>query len=136
MSKWTTRGRQSLDLAATEPRRLSFKVRSAGCSILCGNNEDDAQLIYSGSGTAHVRVTVFGSLLFILPFSKDGLVAVEVPELRDEPVGWTNEASLTDLAPRPFGQISPEVQAAIDQMNRNAIVRELAMLKALRQRVL
>ena len=136
MSLWTMKGQQELDLAAVEPRRLSFTVASGGCSILCGNGIDDAALIYSGAGRSRVTASVYGSRLFILPYSKDGLVSIEVPELREAEAGWTYEPSLTDLEPRPFGAISPEIQAVMDRMNRNAIVREQALLRALRQGVL
>lgn len=133
MTTWTMRGEQVLDLAAAEPRKLRFTVTSGGCSILCGNGKDDAALVYSGAGCATVRATVYGSRLFILPYSKDGLVSVEVPELREAEPGWTNEPSLTDLEPPPFGAISPEIQAVMERMNRNAIAREQMLLRALRQ---
>lgn len=132
MSVWTMRGEQQLDLAAAEPRKLRFTVTSGGCSILCGHGKDDAVLVYSGSGVATVRAKVYGSRLFILPYSKDGLVSVEVPELREDVVGWLDEPSLTDLEPKPFGAVSPEIQAIMDRMNRNAIIREQALLRALR----
>lgn len=133
MTTWTMRGEQVLDLAAAEPRRLRFTVKSGGCSILCGHGKDDAVLVYSGAGEATVRAKVHGSRLFILPYSKDGFVSVEVPELREVEAGWLDEPSLTDLSPRPFGTVSPEIKAVIDQMNRNAIAREQMMLRALRQ---
>lgn len=133
MSVWTMKGEQELDLAAVEPRRLRFTVRSGGCSILCGESKADAMLIYSGSGEATVRASVFGSRLFILPYSKDGLVTIDVPELREAVAGWLYEPSLTDLEPKPFGAVSPEIQAIMERMNRNAIIREQALLRALRE---
>lgn len=136
MSMFVMRGAQRLDLASAEPRRLRLQVVSAGVSILCGESEDDAALIYSGSGRAVVRASVSGSRLFILPYSKDGLVGLEVPELREAEAGWTHEPSLTDLEPKPFGAISPEIQAIMDRMNRNAIIREQALLRSLRGGVL
>lgn len=136
MSRFVMRGAQRLDLIAAHPRRLSIKVKSTGCSILCGNSEDDAAVIYTGSGVASVSAAVEGSRLFVLPYAKDGLVDIEVPELREAEAGWLNEPSYTDLSPPPFGAISPEIQAVIDRMNRNAVIREQQLVRALRAGVL
>lgn len=132
MSKWQLQGRHVLDLAAVYRRMLRVNVQSAGVSILCGNDKDDADLIYSGSGSAVVRAMVAGSRLFILPYQENGIWQIEVPELRFVEPGWLREPSLADLNPPPFGQISPEIQAVMDRMNRNAILREQALLRALR----
>lgn len=136
MSRFVMRGAQVIDLIAAEPRKLSLRVKSSGCSILCGEDEFEASLIYSGVGAARVCGAVEGSRLFVLPYAKDGLVEIDVPELRQADAGWLNEPSLTDLEPRPFGSISPEIQAVIDRMNRNAIIREQALLRSLGARAL
>lgn len=120
-------------LASADLRRLSFSVVSTGCAVyLSGESASDLQLVYAGEGQAVVRLTCEASALWV-ELSEGGSAVIEVPELRTDIVGWTDEDSLTDLSPRPYGAISPEIKAVMDQMNRNAIIREQAMLRALGQ---
>lgn len=127
---------ESVQLPVSEPRKLRFRVFSSGVSIMVGSSADDAVLIYSGMGYARVSEAVEGDQLFLVPWTSQGIARLDIPELRNvdpEAAGWTNEESLTDLSPRPYGMISPEIQAVMDRMNRNAIIREQALLRSLGQ---
>lgn len=130
----TLRGSGRVELPVSVARMLSFKVRSAGCQIFVGDSLETAELVYAGSGDASVKAAVSGGAMLIVASEKNAAVRLEIPELRASVVGWTDEPSLTDLSPRPFGAVSPEIRAVMDAMNRNAIIREQAMLRALGQR--
>jgi len=130
----TLRGSGRVDLPVTVARTLRLSVMSSGCAIFVGDSLETAEMIYSGSGAAKIKAAIKGGVLLVVAAEKNGFVQLDIPELRAPVVGWTDEPSLTDLAPRPFGAVSPEIKAVIDQMNRNAIIREQAMLRALGQR--
>lgn len=129
-------GPQDIALPVATYRKVGFTILSGGCAVIAQTAEGDSELIYAGAGKAKVKVSSAAARLLIRPFQKDGAVALDVPELRDivGEAGWRNEPSLTDLSPKPFGMISPEIQAVMDAMNRNAIIREQAMLRALGRR--
>jgi len=112
-----------LGLATADSRSLVLKVNSTGCVILVGHDPETAEVVYAGSGKAKVKACVEGATLWVKPLGKELVCDIEVPELRHETAGWCNEPSLTDLEPRPYGTISPEIKAILDQMNRNAIIR-------------
>lgn len=109
---------------------LSMVVTGSG-AIYTG----DGELALCGSfSRAKCRIKVLGGLITVVP-DEGFCFNLDIPGLRPlDAAGWLNEPSLTDLSPRPYGQISPEIQAVMDQMNRNAIVREQAMLRALQRR--
>lgn len=121
-------------LAQSGSRFLSFTVNSSGVAVLVGDTVEDAVIVYAGTGKAKVKALVDGGVLWVKPLGKEMICSIDIPEIRKDEAGWHNEPSLTDLAPRPFGAISPEIRAVIDQMNRNAIIREQAMLRALGSR--
>lgn len=101
-----------------------------GSGVIMDHNQD---VLWIGGG-AKKRFTfrASGDYITIAP---DNVMVLDIPALRSlDHDGWINEPSLTDLSPKPFGMVSPEVQAVIDMMNKNAIIREQRMLKALQQR--
>ncbi len=130
----TLRGSSAITLPVTVARMLRFSVVSSGCSIYVGQSLEDCDLVYSGTGAATVKVPVRGNTLLVIADEQNAAVRLDVPETREEEAGWLNEPSLTDLNPRPFGTISPEIKAVMDQMNRNAIAREQALLRSLGNR--
>lgn len=127
-------GPQDIELASDQLRKLRFTIMSDGCAVFLVDAEG-SELVYAGSGSGNVRVSTSATHMQVRPFRKEGVIRLDIPELRDlDSVNWLNEPGFTDLSPRPYGQISPEIQAVMDQMNRNAIVREQAMLRALQRR--
>lgn len=126
-------GPRVIDLAGHWNRRLSLRVMSDGLMIIANQSDGDQVPIYCGAGSGRVKVSGPFVSLSVEPKSKLPWV-IQIPELRTDEVGWLNSESYTDLDPKPFGRISPEVQAIMDQMNRNAIIREQAMLRALGNR--
>lgn len=127
-------GAGMLDLPVSHKRRLSLRVCGENVAVFWGFGPDDCQIIHVGSGIYKVRAVGAGDKLIVATGNGRGVVWLDVPELRDAEVGWLGTPSLADLSPKPFGQISPEIQAVIDQMNRNAIAREQAMLRSLGRR--
>lgn len=121
-------------LASSEARFLALNVNSSGVIITVGDDAADAAVVYAGTGRAKVKVLVEGGTLWARPLGKDMVLDLEIPELRWDEGGWLDEPSLTDLQPRPFGGVSPEIKAVMDYMNRNAIIREQAMLRSLGNR--
>lgn len=118
-------------LASGRFRNLSFQVQSTGCVVSLGSSKDTASVVYSGDGWAEVFTSTSATHLF----AEGAGIVLMIPELREHTfAGWSNEPSLTDLEPRPLGAISPEIQAVMDRMNRNAIIREQAMLASLGRR--
>lgn len=123
----------------TKPTDISLPFDSGKVSMIVTGSgaiyTGDGELALCGSfSRAKCRVNVLGGLLTIVP--DDGFCfTLDIPALRPvETDAWAGLPSMTDLEPKPFGSVSPEVQAVIDQMNRNALVREQALLRALQQR--
>lgn len=129
----TFTGQQILELASDKFRKLRLKIVSDGIAIMGENAEGYRHTIYVGGGKADIRVRTDANRLYLMP-SNEMEFTISIPELRDNVAGWRNEPSLTDLTPKPVGTISPEIAAIMEQMNRNAIIREQKMLKALGQR--
>lgn len=129
--KHIVRGAGRIDLAALGPRRIRLEVLTMGAMIVAGSSLETGDLIFAGEGRHTVKAAIEGGSLFVVPFDKNNPTVLDIPELRGFEAGWTDEPSLTDLSPRPLGAVSPEIQAVMDRMNRNAIIREQAMLRAL-----
>lgn len=133
MSVFAATGPKVIDLAGEHHRKVRFSIRSSGVVVYGVRADGDLELLYAGSGAAKVRAAGPFKALSIEPSGKLPW-QIEVPELRDTSATWTDDVSFTDMEPKPVGQLSPEVRAIMDQMNRNAIAREQAMLRALGRR--
>ncbi|QXP08681.1 MAG: hypothetical protein [Arizlama microvirus] len=129
MSEITISEDGTVQLAAALRRKLSITVVSNGCTIA----DEWGQLLYAGVGKAKIKVNTPTSALLV-QVADGGTATLSIPELRTSEPGWTFEPSMTDLEPKQMGAISPEIQAVMDHMNRNAIIREQAMLRALGKR--
>lgn len=91
-------------------------------------------LVASGNFSGQkVRLEVEDETLCFVPDAGNCLT-FDIPSLRQSEPGWVDDGSFTDLSPKPPGQIPYEIQVVINAMNRNAIIREQAMLRALGQR--
>lgn len=125
----------TLELPGSGLRTIRFDVVSNGCMIF-GECYGDRKLLFAGENRKGVKGVIDGRFLEIYLSKKDGVAALALPELRNpvDGVEWFGDESYTDLDPKPFGTISPEIQAVMDRMNRNAIIREQALLRALGQR--
>lgn len=94
----------------------------------------DGVLVASGRFSGQkVRLDVEDETLCFVPDAQCFMTA-DIPSLRQLEPGWIDDGSFTDLSPKPPGQIPYEIQVVINAMNRNAIVREQAMLRALGHR--
>lgn len=123
---------ETTEIKLPRAERRKFRMNVTGpCAIFGAGKYGNC--IYHGFGSAKVNTVIEGDAILVVP-QKGATVTLFIPELRDLTVEWANSESYTDLSPKPFGTISPEIQAIIDKMNRNAIIREQAMLRALGNR--
>lgn len=118
-----------IELAAYGPRKISFRIQTTGATVIAENG-DDRVILFAGAGKAKVSGFITGPSLFV-SLSKGNVAHLDIPELRENEAGWMDGPCFTDLNPKPRGTVSPEIQAIMDAMNRNAIIREQAMLRAL-----
>lgn len=119
-------------------RRVTVDFVSTGANIYLETESEDGEcsrlLMFSGFGSGSVAFIANASSFLRIDQEDGAHTSVRIPELRAFGAGWRRTASFTDLEPKRPGAVSPEVQAVIDQMNRNAIIRETKLLAALDKR--
>lgn len=128
----TLRKNDTVELASSERRRFSMMVETTGCTII-GKRDGADVLLFAGVGVAQVRGVIEGNEITVT-MNNPGITVLDIPELRADFPEWIGGESYTDLEPRPITTIAPEIQAVIERMNRNAIIREQALLRSLGQR--
>ena len=139
-SDWqTVVGTVSVDLPFTGPRRVDVDFVTAGANVFLETEGEDGEchrlLMFSGFGSGSVSFFAEGPVAVRIEQDDTSYTSLHIPELRSMSAEWMRTASYADVEPkRPFA-ISPEMQQAIDLMNRNAVAREMKLLKALEARL-
>lgn len=116
------------DMALEAPFRSRFDFVTEGCSIYGLVDGADGDLLFCGKGKGHV---IFGGEGRSLLFCGRGHTSVLDWALR--PVTVEAGESMAQIMPERH-RMSSEMAAVVAQMNRNAIFREQAMLRALGSR--
>ena len=135
--EWATvEGGNSLALEHSGERVVTVDVISEGASLflLRGSEEQDRCLLWCGSGSGRVQVRVQDGDVLAVDQPEGQATAIRLPEARSLRAEWRRTASYTDLEPKKPHQVSDEVRAVMNEMNANAIRREMMLLAALRRR--
>ena len=134
--EWVTvEGGNSLALDHRGERVVTVDVISEGASLfLLRGEEQDRCLLCCGSGSGRVQVRVQDGDVLAVDQPEGQATAIRLPEARSMRAEWRRTASYTDLEPKRPHQVSDEVRAVMNEMNANAIRREMMLLAALRRR--
>lgn len=136
--EWATvEGANSLALDDLGERVVTVDLISEGASLflLRGDPVDQARLLlWCGVGSGRVQVRVQNGDVLAVDQPEGQATAIRVPEARSMRAEWRRTASYTDLEPKRPHQVSDEVRAVMNEMNANAIRREMMLLAALRRR--
>ena len=136
--EWATvEGSNSLALDDLGERVVTVDVISEGASLflLRGDNAYQARcLLWCGVGSGRVQVRVQSCDVLAVEQPEGQATAIRVPEARSMRAEWRRTASYTDLEPKRPHRVSDEVRAVMNEMNANAIRREMMLLAALRRR--
>lgn len=121
-------------------RRVTVEVITGGCNIFLSSWNGDGEvrrlLVWSGFGRGGFSFVAGSGQALSVSQGEGEHSSLHIPELRSMEVAWRRTASFADMEPKRPGTISAEMQAVIDQMNRNAIRREAIMMQALKNRTL
>lgn len=134
--EWVTvDGGNSLALDERGERVVTVDVISEGASLFLLRGEgQDRSLLWFGSGSGRVQVRVQDGDVLAVDQPEGQTTAIRLPEARSLRAEWRRTASYTDLEPKRRHQVSDEVRAVMNEMNANAIRREMMLLAALKRR--
>lgn len=101
----------------------SFVVNLGGESVCIGSGRGAFMLCFGASG---------GGLLSIIGDKAGHLTSLRLPWVREaDEAGWHNGPSFTDPNPKEGPQVSREVQAMFETMQRNMLAREARLREEL-----
>lgn len=132
LADWFTfEGQKTVTVAGDGPRPLRFEGVTEGASVRVIDDRG-ATLVFTGVGRFDVDCGVMGET--VIEIDGDGSTSIRVEGVKPREVGWTDGPSITDLEPKRFGDVSPEIAAMFQTMQVNMLAREARLLEEIKKR--
>lgn len=123
---WDTfKGSATIPFGNLGPQPLRFEGVTQGATVSVVH-DGGTTVVFHGEGRFEVDCGVTGPSTIVL--EGKGLTSLRIEGVKPRAVGWDpEEASFTDVEPKPFGSVAPEVEQMFRVMQRNMLAREAAL---------
>lgn len=132
LADWATfEGQKAVPFPGDGSRPLRFEGVTEGASVRVIDDRG-ATLVFTGVGRFDVDCGVVGET--VVEIDGDGTTSLRIEGVKPREVGWTDGPSITDLEPKRFGDMSPEVAAMFQTLQANMLAREARILEEVRKK--